>query len=179
MTDTDTQPPPDGDYAPEEWTYGGLTLGSDGKKWAVWYTPDPERRPLNYAPDKGTHYVVGCQYTVLARRQPRADGKGEQTWKRGKGEFLRQHPDPEWRAQVQATAYHHDQEIEADKLEKRAKRDPGALDDAMAPLIRVAATMPYAQRDALIAIVTRKIYQARPADATAPASRGERYWRAG
>jgi hypothetical protein len=154
-------------WAVEEWTYGGDT-GAGKDKRSIWYGPDPDRRRLLYVPDKGRRYAVGYLYAVEVARVPANPADPDApvagaTWRRGNPTYLRPQPDREWAARLQADAHARDQQVAQEQLEKRARRDPGPLDEAIEPLERLAATMTYAQRDALIAMVTRKLYRANPA----------------
>lgn len=142
----------------ELWTYGGITAGNkSAEKFDVWWTAD--RDQLYYGLTKGRSYVVGHVYTVQVHREAGEDGKmttRRLTWPEYKG----RQPDTDWGAQVAAEAYASERELARQALERRAKRDPGPLDEAIAPLEKLAASMSYAQREALIAMVTRRVYRA-------------------
>jgi hypothetical protein len=148
MTSNDTE-----GFSPERWTYGGQAAGRTRARVAVWY--DENRAKLLYAPDKGARYVPGAVYEVQVRRD------GDQIQRLGAAVFQGRNPDPEWAAQVEAGAYAGDRQIAADALERRAARDT-ELDKLLAPVEAAAAGMTYAQRDALIALVTRRVYRANP-----------------
>lgn len=139
-------------FTAERWTYGGTAPGATRAKVAVWY--DADRRRLLFAPDKGAHPVPGCVYEVQVRRN------GASMQRLGAAVFIGRHDDPAWVAQLEAGAYAADRELAADQLERRAARD-STFDDLLAPVVRVAAGMTYAQRDALIALITRRVYQAK------------------
>jgi hypothetical protein len=137
-------------FETELWTYAGRAPGSKVAQADVWY--DADREPHRYAPDKGVRYVVGHVYRVLVKRP-------EMT-KRTGGEFAGRHGDPDWVARLEAEAYAGDRAIAAAQVERRAARADGELTRLIAPLEAVAAGMSYAQRDALAALVTRRIYRA-------------------
>jgi hypothetical protein len=160
VTDTDTtETPAEGEHYPvERWTYGGHAAGAKTPKLEVWYTTDRTR--LLYKPEPGRAYVTGCVYEMEVRREPRDDGEGVVTRRMTWPAFVGQEPDRDWASQIQADAYANERELAADALEKRIKRSPGPLEDVLAAVEKAAAPMTYAQRDALIAMLTRRVYRA-------------------
>lgn len=138
----------------EPWTYGGVAPGKGAERRAVWYDPDGKRR--TFAVDKGQHYVVAGVYEL--RLTDAGDGK---VTRLGLPKFLHRHPDPVFTAQVETAAYAADRQIATGVMERRMARDGGQLAALIAPLAKVATGMPYPQRDALIAVVTREVYRAR------------------
>lgn len=137
----------------EPWTYGGVAAAGQGtSRRAVWYDPDGKRH--TFAVDKGTHYVVAGVYEL------RLTGDPGSLVRHGLPKFLHRHPDPVFTAQVEAAAYAAQRKIADGVMERRMARDGGALAALIAPVVKVAAGMPWSQRDALVAVVTREIYRA-------------------
>lgn len=151
----------------EPWTYGGVVPGKGAERRAAWYDPDGKRH--TFAVDKGQHYVVGGVYEL--RLADAGDGK---VTRLGRPAFLHRHPDPVFAAQVEAAAYAADRSIAVGVMERRMARDGGQLGALIAPLVKVATGMPYPQRDALIALVTREVYRARAGGAATHALATER-----
>jgi hypothetical protein len=135
----------------ELWTYGGVHPGVKRAKVAIWY--DEGRKRLAFAPIPGTHPAPGCVYRVEVTR---AGGK------------VTRHTDPvyegpsdgDWYARCEAEALVGANEIAAASLERKMARDGGQLAELIAPLEEIAGGLNYAQREALVALVTRKIYRA-------------------
>jgi hypothetical protein len=158
MTTTDPVPadPAEADAITEHWTYGGTNAATGKDRRAIWY--DADRKAWYFTPVKGTHPVVGCVYTVEVARHVNADGKISMT-RYGAPSFEGRQDDSDWAAALQAAAHAADLEIAAGQMERRAARDT-ELDQALAPILRIAGKMPYAQRSALADLVTRQIYRA-------------------
>jgi hypothetical protein len=161
MTDTDTtaEDLAAADAAPrvtEQWTYGGTNAATGKDRRDIWY--DETRRRWYFAPVRGAHPVVGCVYAVEVARSTGAEGKALIT-KYGTPHYTGQAEDRDWAASLEAAAHAAELERTAAAMERRAARDP-ELDRVIAPLERVAAGMTYAQRAALVELVTRKIYRA-------------------
>jgi hypothetical protein len=149
MTKTDT-----GTWAAEPLVYGGTAAGKTVARVAVWY--DEQRNQLVFSPDKGRHYVIGGVYDTEVRR----DAGGQVKSRRGTPRFTGRHPDTEWVAVLEADDYAAQQKIAAGQLERRARRDP-EIAKVLQPVEAFAAGLNYAQRDALIALITRTVYRAR------------------
>lgn len=149
----------------EIWAYGGLRLGAkDGKPYHAW-VPDRGRvddvDDLWYpAKNRGDRFIVGALYRATVRRRPREGGAaGEMTttlistpiFEAGSVE------DRKRRAVWEAT----DAAAKARQARARAERKAGtdsALDDALAPLVKIARTMrTNADRDAFAALVLRRL----------------------
>jgi hypothetical protein len=129
--------------------YGGAHSGAKARS-SVWYDGD---RALVFKGDSS--YVVGGRYVFRVKR----DAEGVVRTRRGAGEYRGRIADAERLAKMEADDYAARQELARGQLERRDKRD-SVVADAMAPLERLAAGMNYAQRDALIAMVTQRIYRA-------------------
>jgi hypothetical protein len=138
----------------ETWTYGGLTAGAGKARRAIWF--DADRRRWLFAPVTGTHPVVGCDYTVEATRTE--DAEKITLHRHSVPHFEGRNADSDWAAALEAAAHLVEMEAATDAMERRAGRD-AELDRAIAPLERIAAGMTYAQRSALVDLVTRKIYR--------------------
>jgi hypothetical protein len=158
MTGENRKPRED-EWITELWTYAGDTMET-GKRRSAWYTPGRDR--VLYEPDKKASHIPGCQYATRVARVPGQGGDERTvTWRRTPVTFDSPHPDLEWRAAVEAEAHGHRAAIERAALARRAKADP-AVNRVLADLEALAGPMTYAQRDGLIAIVTRKVYRAEP-----------------
>lgn len=158
-TETETPAAPAGEHEwkTEQWTFGGAVgTGKDARH--IWY--DEDRNKLRYTPDKGARYVVAGVYATPVRREPRADGEGDQTWRRSSVRYAGPQPDRDFAAKVEAEAYAAQIEIETERAENKHRRDPGVLDELVAPIERVAASMTYAQREALLALIARRVHRA-------------------
>jgi hypothetical protein len=143
--------PADGERHGEVWAYAGLAPGVKRATVAVWY--DANRRRLAFKPLTGTRPVPGCLYRVEVTR----DG----TSVTRHGEPVYDGPaDGEWYAQLEAEALAGAREIARESLERKMARDGSQLGALIAPLEQAAATMTYAQREALLALVTRRVYRA-------------------
>lgn len=151
MTTTKTG---DGTWGTERWTYGGTAKGKTVNRVSVWY--DQDRNQLVFGVDRGHHYTVGGVYDTEVRR----DSRGHANSRRGRPAFVERHPDAAWVAQLEADDYASQQLIATGQLERRAARDP-ELPKLLAPIEDFAAGLNYTQRDALIAMISRKVYQAK------------------
>jgi hypothetical protein len=149
------EPAPGADPEPvtETWTYGGIRVDEDGKKRHAWVDPAGEEHW--FARTGGGRMAVGSHYTARVTR--RDDGgitvygtpeyAGSQA-----GQAARQ---ALWTSHTLAQA-----RIEALRAERDAARR-NALDEAIAPLLELAAPLRTgAQRDALAAYVIRKLHSA-------------------
>jgi hypothetical protein len=144
----------------EEWTYGGTNSETGKDRRAIWY--DKDRNRWYFSPDKGTHPVVGCVYTVKVARTRKEDGKESLTrW--GIPIYVGRQEDGDWAAALQVSAHAADLEAAAGQMERRAAKDT-ELDQAIKAIERIAANVPYAHRAALIELVTNRIYRARKTD---------------
>jgi hypothetical protein len=148
----------------EVWTYGGQILDGDkGTVSAMWWPPGA-KAPRLFAPEKGRdRYLPGYQYRVGVTREPyEKDGKQlVRTWMHGtRHPVAGPHPDPARRAAIEAQAHAGRQHVEQAALSRRLARQPSALDEACEPLVKLAASMTYDQRAALITVLSRKIYRA-------------------
>lgn len=132
----------------EVWVHGGTRLDRKGVKTHAWvHVLDGEEMLF---PRDGS-FAVGGEYTVKVVRH----NDGHATLY-GNPSFLRVHDDRKRRERLEAA--HKAAEItwSAAARERAAKR-ASALDDAMAPLIRAAESVPPSQRDAFLALVIRKL----------------------
>lgn len=148
MSTTDTTPELPGQI--ETWRYMGRREGQSGTVYGSWQVPDRPRALLF----KGAGYVIGAWYDVRVTRSP------EGVTMHGTPEYARtDHSDPcaEWEMadkQVQVKAHRR-------TLERNAKRR-GAVDEALAPLLELAAVMSssYAAQEALVGYVRHQLHQA-------------------
>lgn len=141
----------DEEYVTETWTYAGQRVGSDRKRWGAWV--DGEGKVRLYAEARAAHYVVAGRYEVQVRH---ADGK---TWRRPDPQYTGERDDS--RAAEHATADHIARiKLAAAKVERsHLKQD--ALDDALAPLMKLAAAYRnQSDQDALAAYVIRQLHAA-------------------
>jgi hypothetical protein len=144
----------EGTWGTEPLTYGGTAKGKTVARLSVWY--DQDRADAAFTPDKGRHYAIGGVYDTEVCR----DAEGAIVGRRGTPRFTGTHPDTEWVAALEADDYAAQQKIATGQLERRAARD-SEIDKALQPVEDLAAGLNYAQRDALVAMVTRRIYRAR------------------
>ena len=143
--------------APEQWTYGGIAEVTGGGKRAVWY--DAARVRWLFPPQRGAHLVVGGVYQVHVTRTESA-GKLV-PHRHGSPAFTGdRNPDADWCAQLEAEALARNRVRAAAVIERRLARDGGELDKLIAPIERVAASMSYPQRAALLELISRKVYRA-------------------
>jgi hypothetical protein len=146
--------PTEGTWAAEPLTYGGTAQGKTRARLAVWY--DEARTKLAFDVDRGRHYTVGGVYLTEVCR----DAAGKALRRQGTPRFTGMHPDTGWVAALEADDYAAQQHIAQGQLERRAARDP-EIAKVLGPVEDLAAGLNYAQRDALVAMLTRTVYRAR------------------
>jgi hypothetical protein len=137
--------------AAETWTYGGIRAGKDGKRRHAWLDPGGEELLFTSA---GGRPAIGGLYTARVTRGD--DG----ITLHGTPEYTGSQAGPAAR-QALWTAH----TLALTRLETlRAERDAArrsALDEALAPLLELAASLRTgAQRDALAAYVLRRLHEA-------------------
>jgi hypothetical protein len=134
------------DWPTERWTFAGTRVNAKGKRVHAWL--EPGGSAYLYAP-KGSP-VIGGVYTVQVKRE---DDSVRRTEPQYDGEI---NPDID-RAELQAR----DHAAKVRLAGIAAERKQGgyqALDEAIEPLVKVAAKLRTgAERDALIAYVTRRL----------------------
>lgn len=151
--------PDAGGFAPETWTFAGHAPGAKSAKVSVWY--DADRRRMAFTAEGTGSLAVGWTYQLPVKRYPDSDAV---TARLSQAKLVRQHPDREWRAQVEAEALAGDRELAREAMARRAKREPGVLDQAIDPIERLAAGMSYAQREAFLSLITRRVMHAGEAE---------------
>lgn len=143
----------------ETWVFGGSRVLS-GKRVHAWV-------PLNYdgltekagkaGPEllfKATgSFVVGSEYDVRASRED------DRVSKIGTPAYLGQHENAELRAGLEASHRAAETTLGRLALERNDKRR-SALDEALAPVITLMKGVPYAQRDAFMVYIQRKLFNA-------------------
>jgi hypothetical protein len=145
MTDTAAVPEP----IEERWTYAGVRLDEKGKPHNVWI-PDGSDRELWYPP-KGI-YTVASVYAAMVTRTD--DGR---TTLHGTPKYVRRLEDRDKIVRLEAEHWAAKADQERLKRERSAATEE-ALDDALAPLVRIARMQrTRAQRDAFAARVMRKL----------------------
>jgi hypothetical protein len=135
----------------ERWTYGGHRV-LDGKRVHAWI--DPSGRELLYAFKRATIWAIGSYYTAHVSREDTTTRlhntptyTGEQA-----DDDLRRHL---WAADTAARAQL------ARLAQERNDARRNALDDALAPILAVAATLKTGpDRDAFTAYVLRRLLAA-------------------
>jgi hypothetical protein len=149
----ETRPAPEPGPAAETWAYGGIRAGGDGKKWHAWV--DAAGDEHWFARTTGRP-AVGSHYTAQVTR--RDDGG---ITLHGTPQYAGSGAGPEARAALWTAHTLAQTQIEALRAERDAARR-NALDEAIAPLLELAAPLRTgAQRDALAAYVIRKLHTAR------------------
>ena len=136
----------------ETWTYGGIRADKDGKKWHAWVDAADEE---HWFARTGGRMAVGSCFTA---RVTRRDGGGISL--HGTPEYAGSQAGQEVRAALRTAHTLAQTQIESLRAERDAARR-SALDEALAPLLELAASLRTgAQRDALAAYVIRKLHSA-------------------
>jgi hypothetical protein len=135
----------------ETWIYGGIRAGQDGKRRHAWIDPAGQEHWFSRV---GARMAVGSRYTVQVSRH---DGT---LTLHGTPEYAGSAADQATRRALWTEHTLAQTQIEASRAERDAARR-NALDEALAPLLEVAAGLRTgAQRDALAAYVLRKLHNA-------------------
>jgi hypothetical protein len=144
-----TQPGPE--PATEVWTYGGVRVGNNGKRLHAWLDPGGEELLFSRT---GARMAVGSHYTVqVSRRDGTITLHGTPTYADSAGDEAARRA--LWAEHTVAQT-----RLEMIRAERNAARR-SALDEALAPLLEVAAPLrTSAERDALAAYVLRKLHTA-------------------
>jgi hypothetical protein len=148
--DTTTEVTDPSERHTELWTYAGQAPGSKRAKIAVWY--DENRKRLAYKPIAGT-WAPGCVYRVQVTRD------GDSVTRHGEPVFDGP-ADGDWFARCEAEALAGEREIARESLERKMARDGSQLERLIAPVEDAARTMTYAQREAFLSLITRRVYRA-------------------
>lgn len=136
----------------ERWVYAGVRIDNGGKKHYTWIDPAGEERWFS----KGAaHHVIGAVYDVnVTYRDDRCTRHGDPAFA-----GAADHDDPkvaEYEAADRIARTHL-----ASRQRERNAAKTSALDEAIAPLERIAAQFASgADLDALTAYVTRRIHAA-------------------
>ena len=145
MTATDPEP------AQERWTYAGVRV-LDGKRQHAWLDPTGEELLFSRT---GGSMAIGSHYTAQVIR--RDDGR---TILRGTPVYAGPAADETTRRRLQAEHTAAQTRLELIRGERNAARR-NALDEALAPLLEVAAGLrTSAERDALAVYILRRIQHA-------------------
>lgn len=135
----------------ETWIYGGIRAGPDGKRRHAWIDPAGEELWFSRT---GARMAVGSHYTVQVSRHDST------LTLHGTPEYAGSAADQATRRALWTEHTLAQTQIEASRAERDAARR-NALDEALAPLLQVAAGLRTgAQRDALAAYVIRKLHNA-------------------
>lgn len=144
-----------GDRITETWVFGGVRIGSDRRKHHCWVAdPDGERKHRLFEPFKGAMPVVGCEYRVGVERHD-----NDRVTLYNDKEFVGPHADDDFRAELEAKHRAADTRLRVKALEASEKRR-SALDDTLAPLLRIAAKLPAPERDAFALYVHGRVRSA-------------------
>jgi len=136
----------------ELWTYGGVRVSGRGRRVYAWIDQAGEEL---WFPKTGTHAAVGSQYKVTVKRD---DGV---TSIIGTPQYAGRASDDDLRRQLWAQHSAATTSLELARAERSDARR-NALDEAIAPLLRIARTLrTTAERDALAVYVLRKIVGSR------------------
>jgi len=145
---TETSPEP----TQERWTYAGVRVSSDGKRQHAWL--DPSGKELLFRQGRGPT-AVGSHYTAQVIR--RDDGR---IILRGTPLYAGSAADEATRRALWAEHIAAQTRLELIRAERNAARR-NALDEALAPLLEVAAGLrTSAERDALAVYILRRIQHA-------------------
>lgn len=147
MTTAEPGPAPE----TETWTYGGVRAGKDGKRLHAWIDPAGEEHWFSRT---GTRMAIGSHYSAQVSRH---DGT---VTLHGTPEYAGSAAGADTRRALWTEHTLAQTRLEAIRAERDAARR-NALDEALAPLLEVAAPLRTgAQRDALAAYVLRKLHNA-------------------
>lgn len=142
----------------EVWIYAG-TRDNLGRRFRAWLPAD---QVGDDDPDDGELYfkrhsgVVGSEYTVPVIRTP------DKTTITDTPTYLRQHPDADVRARLEAQHRAAETRLRLRALQNNDRRR-SALNDALQPMLDIMATIPYPDREAVIVYVTRLLHGVAPA----------------
>jgi hypothetical protein len=140
----------------ERWVYGGLRLGSGDHKCYAW-TVEGAGEDLLFRHKRTGSWVFGGSYIVTVTRD---DAKIYLHDPRS-ARFAGRIDDAIERARLEAADLATRTHLAAVAFERKAKTDP-ALDEALAPLLAIAARLPnQMQVRALIGYATEKIHASR------------------
>lgn len=142
----------DREYAAEQWVCQGTRVTSKGQRATSWLPPGSQRVLFTGQ----AKYVTGATYEVQASRE---DGS---TYMTGRPRFVSppDHTDQQVRVWAASTA-DAEAHLARKAMETKAK-GVDAIDEALAPLIKIAAAMSSgAERDMLAVTVLRRIQRAR------------------
>jgi hypothetical protein len=138
--------------ATEQWVCQGTRATSGGKKATSWLLPAGKRVIFTGQ----ASYVTGATYEVQCSRE---DGA---TYMHGKPRFLHAAGPGDEQVQAWAAATAHAEAQLARKAMETKAKGADALDEALAPLLKIAQAMSTgAERDMLAATVLRRIQRAR------------------
>ena len=138
---------PSPEPAEETWTYAGVRVSTEGKRQHAWLDPSGEELLFRRA---GGSMAVGSHYTALVIR--RDDGS---IALRGTPVYVGSAADEATRRGLWAEHTTAQTRLELLRAERNAARR-NALDEALAPLVEVAAGLrTSAERDALAVYVLR------------------------
>jgi hypothetical protein len=148
----DPQPTP----TVERWIYGGLRLGTGNHKCHAWSTEGSDHELL-FRHKRSGSWAIGGIYLVTVTRD---DGK-VYLHDPQSATFAGRAGDLTERGRLEAMDLATRTELAAITLQRKAKTDP-ALDEALQPLLAIAAQLPtQIQVRALIGYVTEKLHSAR------------------
>jgi hypothetical protein len=150
---SETEPDPYVNIPTEKWVFGGVRVSRDGTRLYAWI--DPSGTELLYKPSGSP--VVGSIYTARITRGVDDDGDPRVTC-HGEPEYTGDgYVDPEQRRELFAQDSVARTRLAMLRAERASERRD-ALDEALEPLVEIAAKLRTgADRDAFAAYVLRKI----------------------
>lgn len=135
--------------ASETWTYGGIRVDKNGRKWHAWLDESGTERWFGRT---GGQMAVGSHYTVTVSRPA-----GTITV-HGTPAYAGTRADDDTRRALWTEHTLAQTRLETLRAERNAARS-NALDEAIAPLLKLAAPLrTSAERDALAAYVIRRLH---------------------
>lgn len=143
-------------YTVERWLYAGLRLDGKGTKYIAWQPAEGDELWYRAGRSDGV-LSIGATYEVQVRRY--TDDKGDHITKRATTPVYVEGRDPDDPRPAEWTATTAIANVRIASA-RRSKKDAEvtALDDALRPLMRIAAKQRLgADRDAFVAHVVRKL----------------------
>lgn len=145
--------------AEEEWVYAGQRLGAVSKKPCDVFI-DPNDVDLYFEPDKGAGYVVAGRYLAkVTRHAPQGDDERGGLTRHGQPRYLGPLTDETRRAKIQAQDHAARTMLRYRALAASDKRR-SSVDEALEPLVMLAKSIPFGERDAFTVYVLKRLNRA-------------------
>lgn len=138
----------------EVWVFAGVRVTAERKRVFVWVNPsEPEGSDYRelWFKGSGRMQVVGAEYRVTVTRKP-----GGGLTRHGAPVYIGRHADDAFRAELEARHRANDAKYRLVQMEESDRRS-SALDEALEPLLTVAAKLPPGDRDAFAMFVLRRV----------------------